>query len=104
MNTQPNSSKAARFPHRFMLVRLLILLLCIYLAYNLISDQIDLTVKNQQVDTLNEQLADQKSASAELERLFGSSEDIDAYYEKIARDQLNYAYPDEWIFMDLTGK
>ncbi len=104
MRKTNSKTEVKSFPRRYMFFRVIILFLCAYLAYNLISDEIDLMVKKQEVETLTEQLADQKSASTELERLFGSSDDIDAYYEKIARDELGYAYPDEWIFMDITGK
>ncbi len=85
-------------------LRLAVVALCGYLLVSLVSNQVDIMVKNQQIAGLQQQLAQQQAATTELERLLGSNDDIGEYYEKIAREKLGYSYPDEQIFMDITGQ
>ena len=85
------------------ILRLVVTALCVYLLVGLISNEVDIAVKNRRVATLEQQIAQQQSDTVELRRLLGSGADIDAYYEKIAREKLGYAYPDEKVFVDISG-
>ena len=85
------------------IMRLAVAALCIYLLIGLISNEVDIAVKNRRIATLEQQIAQQQSDTVELRRLLGSGADIDAYYEKIAREKLGFAYPDEKVFVDISG-
>ncbi len=86
------------------LLRLVTAAFCCYLLVSLVTNQVDIMVKNQQIASLQQQIEQQRAQTTELERLLGSNDDIGEYYEKIAREKLGYAYPDEQIFMDITGQ
>lgn len=86
------------------LLRLGVVAFCLYLLGCLISNEVDIMVKNQQIATLQQQIEQQQAESTELQRLMESSDNINEYYEKIAREKLGYAYPDEQIFVDITGQ
>ncbi len=85
------------------LLRLAVLAFCGYLLVCLVANEVDIMVKNQQIATLEQQIAQQQAETTELQRLMGSSDDINEYYEKIAREKLGYSFPDEQIFVDMTG-
>lgn len=87
-----------------MLARLAVLGLCGYLLFSLVSNEVDILVKNQQIASLKQQIASQQAQTTELQRLLDSSDDINQYYEKIAREKLGYSFPDEQIFVDITGQ
>ena len=86
-----------------MIVRLGVVALCGYLLVCLVTNEVDIMVKKQQIAALQQQIAQQQAQSTELQRLLESSDDINDYYEKIAREKLGYSFPDEQIFVDITG-
>lgn len=85
------------------LLRLGIVGLIGYLAVTLVISQVDIMVKQQQLDALNESVVRQEQANTELQRLIASGDET-AYIERIARDKLGYAAPGERVFIDITGK
>ena len=86
------------------LVRLLVIAFCGYMLVSLVSNEVDIMIKNREIASLEEKLAQQQAATLELQRLMESSDDISEYYEKIAREKLGYSYPDEQIFVDISGQ
>lgn len=77
----------------------LLLLLSMLAAY--ISNQVTISSKRAELDTLNEQIAQQKTENEEMQRIL--SGDADQITEWVARDSYNYAAPNERIFVDVTG-
>ena len=77
-----------------------LLLLSMLVAY--ISNQVTISSKHAELDTLNEQIAQQKTENEEMQRIL--SGDADQITEWVARDSYNYAAPNERIFVDVTGK
>ena len=59
------------------------------------------TSKRAELETLNEQVAQQQTENQELQRVL--SGDADQITEWVARDSYNYAAPNERIFVDVTG-
>ena len=57
--------------------------------------------KRAELETLNEQIAQQKTENEEMQRIL--SGDADQITEWVARDSYNYAAPNERIFVDVTG-
>ncbi len=84
--------------------RLAVVAFCGYLVVSLVSNELDIMISNRQIASLEEELAQQQAATLELQRLIESGDDISEYYEKIAREKLGYSYPDEQIFVDISGQ
>ena len=57
--------------------------------------------KKAELDTLQEQIDQQKTQNEEMKRIL--SGDADDVTEWVARDSYNYAAPNERIFVDVTG-
>lgn len=103
--SKPKKAKKERSGGLFsVLVRLAVAGFCCYLLVCLVSNEVDIMIKNQQISTLEQQIAQQQAETVEMQRLMESSADINQYYEKVAREKLGYSFPDERIFVDITGK
>ena len=76
-----------------------LLLLSMLAAYN--YNQVTIRSKRAELETLNEQVAQQQTENQELQRVL--SGDADQITEWVARDSYNYAAPNERIFVDVTG-
>lgn len=84
------------------LVRLAVLCFVGYVAVSLIGMQIEVMSKRRDLQTLQNNIAQQQLVNAEAERVLTYGAD-NGYIERIARDKLGYAYPDEKIFIDRSG-
>ena len=83
------------------LVRVFFVLLLLSMLAAYISNQVSISSKRAELDTLNEQIAQQKTENEEMQRIL--SGDADQITEWVARDSYNYAAPNERIFVDVTG-
>ncbi len=79
------------------------LLLGIYLVIQLVMNQVSISSKRQQLQALQDQLEAQHTQNAELTRVLDSDNDLEIV-ERVARDSLGYAKPNERIFVDMSGK
>ena len=76
-----------------------LLLLSMLAAY--ISNQVSIRSKKAELQTLQEQVDQQKTQNEEMQRILsGDSVDVT---EWVARDSYNYAAANERIFVDVTG-
>ena len=80
------------------LVRVFFVLLLLSMLAAYISNQVTISSKRAELDTLNEQIAQQKTENEEMQRIL--SGDADQITEWVARDSYNYAAPN---FVDVTG-
>lgn len=81
----------------------IILGLCIvYFMFSLISSQLELAHKQDELQKIQLQVEEIRIENKDTERLISMNED-DKYIERIAKDKLKYAYPDERIFIDISG-
>ena len=78
---------------------LVLLLLSMLAAY--ISNQVSIRSKKAELQTLQEQVDQQKTQNEEMQRIL--SGDSDDLTEWVARDSYNYAAANERIFVDVTG-
>ena len=78
------------------LVRVFFVLLLLSMLAAYISNQVTISSKRAELDTLNEQIAQQKTENEEMQRIL--SGDADQITEWVARDSYNYAAPNERIF------
>lgn len=83
------------------LVRVFFVLLLLSMLAAYISNQVTISSKRAELDTLNEQIAQQKTENEEMQRIL--SGDADQITEWVARDSYNYAALNERIFVDVTG-
>ena len=83
------------------LVRVFFVLLLLSMLAAYISNQVSISSKRAELDTLNEQIDQQKTENEEMQRIL--SDDSDQITEWVARDSYNYAAPNERIFVDVTG-
>ena len=84
------------------LVRLFFVLMLLSMLAAYISNQVTISSKRAELETLNEQIAQQQTENQEMQRILGG--DADQITEWVARDSYNYAAPNERIFVDVTGK
>ena len=83
------------------LLRLFFVLLLLSLLAAYISNQVAISSKRAELETLKEQIEQQQTQNEEMERILIG--DADGVTEWIARDSYNYAAPNERIFVDVTG-
>ncbi len=83
-------------------VRLFFVLLLFSMLAAYISNQVTISSKRAELETLQEQISQQQTENEEMERIL--SGDADQITEWVARDSYNYAAPNERIFVDVTGK
>ena len=74
-----------------------------YLVAGLVFNQVDIAAKQKELQDLENQLEQQRQQNDELERVLesGSAQEI---IERVARDKLGYAKPNERVFIDVTGQ
>ena len=84
------------------LIRLFFVLMLLSMLAAYISNQVNISSKRAELETLNEQIAQQQTENQEMQRIL--SGDADQITEWVARDSYNYAAPNERIFVDVTGK
>ena len=84
-----------------MAFRLFFVLLLLSMLAAYIANQVALSSKKAELDTLQEQINQQKTQNEEMQRILsGDSDDVT---EWVARDSYNYAAANERIFVDVTG-
>ena len=83
--------------------KLLILGVAIYISVAFIQLQVDLNERRSELSLLKQQLAEQDFANQELKTLVDMRQN-DEYIERVARDRLDYAYPEERIYIDISGE
>ena len=84
------------------LIRLFFVLMLLSMLAAYISNQVTISSKRAELETLKEQIDQQKTQNEEMQRIL--SDDADQITEWVARDSYNYAAPNERIFVDVTGK
>ena len=74
-----------------------------YLVAGLVFNQVDIAAKQKELQDLENQLEQQRQQNDELERVLESGSDQEII-ERVARDTLGYAKPNERVFIDVTGQ
>ena len=83
----------------------IIAVLCVvtYLTISLISAQFDLMTKRQQLEILEEQQKRIELETQDIQRVL-EIEDEAEYVERVAREKLGYANPNETVYKDILGE
>ena len=61
--------------------------------------QMEIAAKRQQLENVTQQVEAQQAQNEELQRTT-QADDEASYMERVARDKLGYARPDERVFID----
>lgn len=75
----------------------------VYIGYIVITQQITINEKKAQLKSVNNNIvkAEEEKKSLDKEMKIVNTPD---YIEKVARDELGYASPDEIVFVDATSQ
>lgn len=91
-------------PKKSFLLKAGLLCLVVYFSYVLITQQIAISEKREQLDTLNSQIKVQEMRNSELEHAVSNNQSgNDAYIEAQARSELDYAKSGERVFVNIAG-
>ena len=85
-----------------LILRLAVIMFVGYVTVSMVMLQMDIMQRKTQLDELKQQVEDQRIANKEIERLTQMG-DNDEYMGRIAREMLDYTYPDETIYKDSAG-
>lgn len=99
--TNPSRRKRKKKTLLGVVLRLFFVLLLLSMLAAYISNQVSIRSKKAELQTLQEQVDQQKTKNEEMQRILsGDSDDVT---EWVARDSYNYAAANERIFVDVTG-
>lgn len=96
------AAEGARKKKRSLFLRILTLGVLVYVAVSFIQLQVELNQKRGELAMLEKQVEDQLLENQELRSLLDMRQD-EKYIERVARDRLDYAYPDEKVYIDISG-
>ena len=85
-----------------LLIRLLIVVFCAYLIYSLGSLFAELNAKKTEYSELELKIAETDAKILELDKLLTNGT-IEEIIEKAARERLGYVFPNEIVYMDISG-
>ena len=80
------------------LLRVSVILFLLYVVISLVQIQGSIQKNREQLAALEEQ----RIANKELERILSDGTE-EEYIERIAREQLGFAYPEEQVLVDISG-
>ncbi len=84
------------------ILSLAIIALVGYFIISLISVQLDIREKKQELENVQQTYEEVSQENAELKEL-AENEDEDSYMERIARDVLGYVLPGESVYYDTAS-
>ena len=85
-----------------LIIKLVLLCLAVYMVFSFIQLQVELSSKQEKLAALEAEYEQQILKNEELQGVLDLGAD-EEYYERMARERLNYAYPDEQVFIDISG-
>lgn len=94
--------KHVRTGKKSLFMRLCLLGFAAYIAVSLISLQIEINSKRDELSIVSQKCEEQRLANKELERLISLGNDK-TYLARIARDKLNMGLPEEHVYKDASG-
>ncbi len=86
-----------------MIAKLALVAMSAYLLVSFVSGQLQVSQKRAQLEEVSAKVEVLAQQNAELERLM-STDDENAYIERMAREKLGFARPEERIFVDISGQ
>ncbi len=81
------------------LLKIAVCLFMVYIVYSIVAQQLEIRERRLLLESVQRQCQTQSEDNKEVERLLAMSANKD-YIERIAREKLGYAYPDERVYID----
>lgn len=82
------------------LLRIACVLLCVLFAVYFVKTRLDISAMREQLVAMEEQVELQRLKNRDAELALREDDDT---VERAAREKLDYAYPDERVFVDISG-
>lgn len=87
------------------LLRAALLAFAVYVVVGLINQQVQISQKAQELESLTRQIQVAEVKNDELKHTLSSGDATSAeYMERVARETLDYAHPGERVFVNIAGK
>ena len=101
-------TKEKKRPRASLLLKIAIAAFSLYMVAALVNQQIQISAKTNQLNEIQRQFEEQDVKNEELERALSDegSENggyDDAYIERYAREELDFAKPGERVFVNVAG-
>jgi len=80
-------------------LRLAVFSFAVYIFVLFVQLQLQIGSRNQELADIQQSIQEQTDYNAEMERLLSEGGETD-YIERLAREKLGYAYPNEHIYID----
>ncbi|MCY1713171.1 FtsB family cell division protein [Caproiciproducens galactitolivorans] len=87
-----------------LLLRLAVFAFALYAAVSLVNQQILISQKRQELDTIKQKIVVQEIKNEDMKHALqtGTNGNSD-YIERVARESLNFAKPGERVFVNIAG-
>ncbi|MGD9560291.1 MAG: septum formation initiator family protein [Oscillospiraceae bacterium] len=82
-------------------LRVAVVIASVYLLFSFVSGQIQVNAKQRELDAVQAKVAAQAETNQVLQQMMDTG-DQDSYVERVAREKLKLAKPEERVFVDTT--
>lgn len=90
---------------RSWILRIALFAFAMYIIVSIVNQQIQIGHKKQELSVIQQQLTVQNLKNEELKSVIeNGSTDSDEFIDRKAREELNYAKPNERIFVNISGE
>lgn len=87
-----------------LLLRIAVFAFAVYVAVALFNQQLQISEKRQQLAEIKEQIQIQEIKNDDIKHALNSGENENSeYIERVAREGLNFAKPNERVFVNIAG-
>ena len=83
--------------------KIFLLAFSVYAAFTMVSLQLQISAKEDEMAELQEQIESQKLENSMIQDILDSDDDTD-YIAEIAREKLAYITPGQRVFVDISSK
>lgn len=92
----------SRSRKKSIITRIFFIACLVYVAVSLISLQMEITSRQDELDMVTAQIEAERVRTTDLERQLDMG-DNEAYLTRIAHEKLEMGYPDEHVYRDTSG-
>lgn len=85
-----------------LILRLCVFAFAVYAAITLVDMQVEITNRRQMLETMRRTNEIQRMVNKDLKRRINDGLDAETI-ERLAREKLDYVYPEEHVFIDISG-
>ncbi len=86
-----------------LVLKISIICTALFFAFFITTQQIQIVAKNNELEKIREQMKTQTVKNEEIQHSLDTEQDKAEYAERTARDEYNYAKPDEKVYINVGG-